>query len=40
MKWVKAQLVVSNLGKMGDIVSRSRPVEDLNDDEMNNVIQD
>ena len=39
MKWVKAQLVVSNLGRIGDIVTTFPPVEDLNDDDMNNVIK-
>jgi two-component system chemotaxis sensor kinase CheA len=39
MKWVKAQLVVSNMGKIGEILATFPPVEDFNDDEMNNVIK-
>ena len=39
MKWVKAQLVVSNLGKISDIVVTFPSVEDLNDDEVNNVFK-
>ena len=39
MKWVKAQLVVSNLGKISEIVVTFPSVEDLNDDEMNNVFK-
>jgi two-component system chemotaxis sensor kinase CheA len=39
MKWVKAQLVVSNMGKIGEILATFPPIEDFNDDEMNNVIK-
>ncbi|MBN2158635.1 MAG: chemotaxis protein CheW [Spirochaetes bacterium] len=39
MKWVKAQLVVSNLSRIGDIVTTVPPIEDLSDDEQNNVLK-
>ena len=39
MKWVKAQLVVSNMAKIGEILATFPPIEDFNDDEMNNVIK-
>ncbi|HQL80696.1 MAG TPA: chemotaxis protein CheA [Spirochaetota bacterium] len=39
MKWVKAQLVVSNLGKISDIVVTFPSIEDLNDDEVNNIFK-
>jgi len=32
MKWVKAQLVVNNLGKIGEIVSTFPSMEDMSDD--------
>ena len=35
MKWVKAQLVVSNMGKIGEILATFPPIEDFNDDEKN-----
>ncbi len=39
MKWVKAQLVLNNLEKIGDIVATYPSIEDLSDDEMNNVVK-
>ncbi len=39
MKWVKAQLVVNNLGKMGEIVATFPSMEDMSDDGMNNVVK-
>ncbi len=39
MKWVKAQLVLNNLEKIGDIVATQPSIEDLSDDEMNNVVR-
>ncbi len=39
MKWVKAQLVVNNLGKLGDIVATFPSMEDMSDDGMNNVVK-
>ncbi len=39
MKWVKAQLVVNNLGKIGDIVATFPSMEDMSDDGMNNVVK-
>jgi two-component system, chemotaxis family, sensor kinase CheA len=39
MKWVKAQLVISNLAKMSDIVVTFPSIEDLNDDDMNNIFK-
>ncbi|HOT44950.1 MAG TPA: chemotaxis protein CheW [Spirochaetota bacterium] len=39
MKWVKAQLVVNNLGKIGEIVATFPSMEDMGDDGMNNVVK-
>ncbi|MBP7735199.1 MAG: chemotaxis protein CheW [Spirochaetes bacterium] len=39
MKWVKAQLVVNNLGKMGEIVTTFPSMEDMGDDSVNNVVK-
>ncbi|HNW29769.1 MAG TPA: chemotaxis protein CheW [Spirochaetota bacterium] len=39
MKWVKAQLVVNNLGKIGEIVSTFPSMEDMSDDGINNVVK-
>ncbi len=39
MKWVKAQLVVNNLGKMGEIVATFPSMEDMGDDGVNNVVK-
>jgi two-component system, chemotaxis family, sensor kinase CheA len=39
MKWVKAQLVVSNMERIGEILATTPPVEDFNDDEKNSVIK-
>lgn len=39
MKWVKAQLVVSNMERLGEILVTSPPIEDFSDDEKNSVIK-
>jgi two-component system chemotaxis sensor kinase CheA len=39
MKWVKAQLLLSNMGKIGEIVSTFPSVENLSDDEMNSIFK-
>ncbi|MCU0846784.1 MAG: chemotaxis protein CheW [Spirochaetes bacterium] len=39
MKWVKAQLVLSNLGKIGKVVSTMPHAEDLTDDVMSGVFK-
>lgn len=39
MKWVKAQLVINKLGKLGEIVATFPSIEDLNDDDKNNLVK-
>jgi two-component system, chemotaxis family, sensor kinase CheA len=39
MKWVKVQLLLSNLGKIGDIVATFPSAENLNDDAMNDIFK-
>ena len=39
MKWIKAQLILSNLSKIGTIIKTIPSSEYLNDDEMNNVFK-
>ncbi len=39
MKWVKAQLVVSNMERIGEILLTSPPIEDFSDDEKNSIIK-
>jgi len=39
MKWVKAQLVLNNLDRLGTVIKTFPSAEDLNDDDMNNVFK-
>lgn len=39
MKWVKAQLVISNLSKIGEVVATFPPVEEINDDEIGDAVK-
>ena len=39
MKWVKVQLLLNNLGKIGDVVTTFPSAENLSDDEMNNIFK-
>ena len=39
MKWVKAQLLLSNVGRIGEIVTTFPSVENLSDDEMNSIFK-
>ncbi len=39
MKWVKVQLLLSNMGKIGDIVATFPSAENLNDDDLNDIFK-
>ncbi len=39
MKWVKAQLVLGNLGRIGTLIKTTPPAQDLSDDDMSNVFK-